>query len=54
MNDRSWPIVNQMALKYEPGEVLLSGRDRKSIYEAVFIPLRPKSKIARMSAMFLC
>ena len=29
-----------MALKYESGEVLLFGRDRRSTYEVVFIPFR--------------
>jgi hypothetical protein len=34
-----------MALKYEPGGVLLSGRNRPLTYEAVFIPLRPTAAI---------
>jgi hypothetical protein len=34
-----------MALKYESGEVLLSGQNRPSTYEAVFIPLRPIAAI---------
>jgi len=31
-----------MALKYDSGEALLSGSDRRSTYVAVFIPLRPR------------
>jgi hypothetical protein len=35
-----------MALKYESGEVPLSGQNRLSTYEAVFIPLRPKGEMS--------
>jgi hypothetical protein len=38
-----------MALKYESGEVRLSGSNRPSTYETVFIPLRPGTW--RMSQM---
>ena len=34
-----------MALKYGPGEDLLSGQNRRSTYGAIFIPLRPETVV---------
>ena len=40
-----------MALKYELGEVLLSGRDLPLTHEAVFIPLRPGAAFQHLLAL---